>query len=454
MYVGAFLGVNAFTKYEKTIRKDLFVKGLPGWEIPHIVSLGPRVILGAQATFSIEAEGQLLTGASLNWPAFEATLDFVDSHKSTQSGWVPQVTRKFDAHGELTATAALGLPVTLSFGINILDGMFEKAVNLTDIPAITAEAKLEFDIGTSKNQFGGDDCQGIAWDIALTNEVRLDVPKSEGWKLYSWKQQDPMAKGCIGRTRPEEPTSSSASTSTSPVTSATPTPTPALECPAADGKTLVGTGANRSQYTVACNKDAQDSDLGSVTRDDFNQCINYCDTLPSCVGVAWGPSSKTCWPKYAFATQTVSSNPQDPRHVAFKPRPTGLLCPEANGKKFTDSGANKNEYSITCYKDAPGLDITWGWEDSFDSCMNWCGTNSQCVGVVYAPMRDDGINCWLKNGFPNMTPDPSPSTDPIHSAMTAPSLSIVSMFYADRDITSYAKGNVARGSQLVIDTNK
>lgn len=333
MYVGAFLGVNAFTKYEKTIRKDLFVKGLPGWEIPHIVSLGPRVILGAQATFSIEAEGQLLTGASLNWPAFEATLDFVDSHKSTQSGWVPQVTRKFDAHGELTATAALGLPVTLSFGINILDGMFEKAVNLTDIPAITAEAKLEFDIGTSKNQFGGDDCQGIAWDIALTNEVRLDVPKSEGWKLYSWKQQDPMAKGCIGRTRPEEPTSSPASTSTSPVTSATPTPTPALECPAADGKTLVGTGANRSQYTVACNKDAQDSDLGSVTRDDFNQCINYCDTLPSCVGVAWGPSSKTCWPKYAFATQTVSSNPQDPRHVAFKPRPTGLLCPEANGKK-------------------------------------------------------------------------------------------------------------------------
>lgn len=263
-----------------------------------------------------------------------------------------------------------------------------------------------------------------------------------------------MAKGCIGRTRPEAPTSSSASTSTSPVTSATPTPTPALECPAADGKTLVGTGANRSQYTVACNKDAQDSDLGSVTRDNFNQCINYCDTLPSCVGVAWGPSSKTCWPKYAFATQSVASNPQDPRHVAFKPRPTGLLCPEANGKKFTDSGANKNEYSITCYKDAAGADITWGWEDSFDSCMNWCGTNSQCVGVVYAPMRDDGINCWLKNGFPNMTPNPSPSTDPIHSAMTAPSLSIVSMFYADRDITSYAKGNVARGSQLVIDTNK
>ncbi|KAH6633380.1 hypothetical protein C7974DRAFT_170427 [Boeremia exigua] len=364
MYVGAFLGVNAFTKYEKTIRKDLFVKGLPGWEIPKIVSLGPRVILGAQATFSIEAEGQLLTGASMNWPAFEATLDFVDSKKSTQSGWVPQVTRKFDAHGELTATAALGLPVTLSFGINILDGRFEKAVNLTDIPAITAEAKLEFDVGTSKNQFGGDDCQGIAWDIALTNELRIDIPDSEGWKLGQWKPAT-LAKGCIGRTRPEEPASSSSAlpSSTTPATSTTPTPTPT-------------------------------------------------------------------------------------------PTPTGLSCPSADGKKFTDNGSSHKEYTIVCNKDAAGADLTWGYRDSFESCMNWCGTSTQCVGIVYAPKRTDGVTCWLKNGYPTMYNNPSPLTDPIHSAMTVqPVLSIISMFYADRDITSYARQNVARGTQLVIDTN-
>lgn len=365
MYVGAFLGVNAFTKYEKTIRKDLFVKGLPGWEIPKIVSLGPRAILGAQATFSIEAEGQLLTGASLTWPAFQAHLDFVDSRQSSQSGWVPQVNRKFDAHGEITATAALGLPVTLSFGINILDGRFEKAVNLTDIPAITAEAKLEFDVGTSKNQFGGDDCQGIAWDIALTNEVRIDVPNSEGWKLGQWKPAT-LAKGCIGRTRPETPTSS---------TSALPTST-------------------------------------SVTS--------------------------------TSATSTSAT-----------PTPTTLTCPSAEGKKFTDSGSNKNEYTVVCNKDSPGADITWGFRDSLESCMNWCGTNSQCVGIVYAPKRTDGVTCWLKNGRPALVSNPSPSLDPIHSAMTvAPTLSIISMFYADRDITSYARSNVARGSQLVIDTNK
>lgn len=56
LYAGVFLGVKAFTEYENSIRKDLFVKGLPGWEIPKIVSLGPRAILAAQAKFSVEAE--------------------------------------------------------------------------------------------------------------------------------------------------------------------------------------------------------------------------------------------------------------------------------------------------------------------------------------------------------------------------------------------------------------
>ena len=453
MYVGAFLGVNAFTKYEKTVRKDLFVKGLPGWEIPKIVSLGPRVILGAQATFSIEAEGQLLTGASLNWPAFQATLDFVDSSKSTQSGWTPQVTRKFDAHGELTATAALGLPVTLSFGINVLDGRFEKAVNLTDIPAITAEAKLEFDVGTSKNQFGGDDCQGIAWDVALTNELRIDVPNSEGWKLNGWKSP-PLAKGCIGRTRPEAPESSSSvpTTSTIPTTSATSTPI-ALTCPAAEGKSFTGTGANKNQYTIACNRDAQNSDLGSVTLNTFDECMNYCDTLPTCVGVAWGPIVKRCWPKNAWATQSVASNPVDPRHVAFVPKTTVLTCPTADGKTFTGTGSNKNRYTISCDRDARnsdlGLPVT---VTTFDDCMNYCDKMAGCVGVAWGPTVN---KCWPKNAWATQNVI-NPNEEPRHVAFIPKpvTLSILSMFYADRDITSYAKQNVARGSQLVIDTNR
>lgn len=200
---------------------------------------------------------------------------------------------------------------------------------------------------------------GIEWDIALTNELRIDVPGTEGWKLNGWKSP-PLAKGCIGRKRIEAPESST-TTSTISATSTTATPTPT---------------------------------------------------------------------------------------------PTGLQCPDANGKTYIDSGAQKKEYTVTCNKDAAGADLTWDYRPSMETCMDWCGTVSTCVGIVFAPKRTD-INCWLKSGYPAMMTNPSPETDPIHSSMTVqPTFTILSMFYADRDITNYAKQNVARGSQLVIDTNK
>lgn len=296
---------------------------------------------------------------------------------------------------------------------------------------------------------------GIEWDIALTNELRIDVPGTEGWKLNGWKSP-PLAKGCIGRKRIEAPESSS-STSTMPATSTIPKPTPTptdLQCPTADGRTFTGTNANKNKYTISCNRDARYSDLGPVARNTFDECMNYCDTLPACVGVAWGPTIKTCWPKMAFATQNVILPNEEPRHIAFIPQPAGLQCPDANGKTYTDSGAQKKEYTVVCNKDAAGADITWSYRPSFETCMDWCGTVSSCVGIVFAPKRTD-TNCWLKNGWPALIPNPSPFTEPIHSSMTVqPTFTILSMFYADRDITSYAKQNVVRGSQLVIDTNK
>jgi len=179
LYAGAFIGINAFAQWEKTVKEPLLVRNLAGWEIPHIVSLGPRLILEAMATVSIEATGQLYTGVSLEWPAFEATLDFVDSSKSTKSGWTPIVTKAFEVHGSVEAKAALGLPVTLNFGIDILDGLWGKGVNLTDIPAVTASAEFSIDYEEDGSvTIGNEECQGVSWEIALTNEVSLSLPPS------------------------------------------------------------------------------------------------------------------------------------------------------------------------------------------------------------------------------------------------------------------------------------
>ena len=124
------------------------------------------------ATVSIEATGQLYTGVSLTWPSFEANLDFLDSSKSTKSGWTPEVEQAFNVNGNIEAKAALGLPVTLNFGIDIFDGFWHKGVNLTDTPAITASAEfsIEYEAGGDV-VIGNEECQGVSWEIALTNEV-------------------------------------------------------------------------------------------------------------------------------------------------------------------------------------------------------------------------------------------------------------------------------------------
>lgn len=306
MYAGVFLGVNAFAQWEKTVRKDLFVKGLPGWSIPGIVSLGPRLILGAQATFSVEAEGQLITGASLNWPDFRATLDFVDSSKSSQSGWTPELTKRFDAHGEITAKAALGLPVTINFGINILNGLIDKGVNLTDIPAITAEASLEVSYVDGEAQFGSDECAGIDWEIALTNELRLDISDHAGFTLNEWSSPA-LASGCIGIDR----SSSGGGVDDTPTTPTLPAEEDtSLKCPAADGTTY--TDLNANTYVVKCSTDIPGNDMAASRQTNVDECMNWCGTITGCTGVSfvmdWREDQNNCYAKSLIGSQISTTN--------------------------------------------------------------------------------------------------------------------------------------------------
>ncbi|EOD43076.1 putative Apple protein [Neofusicoccum parvum UCRNP2] len=351
MYAGVFLGVNAFTQWEKTVRKDLFVKGLPGWSIPGIVSLGPRLILAAQATITVEAEGQILTGASLNWPNFQATLDFVDKSHSSQSGWTPDITKKFEAHGEVTATAALGLPVIVNFGINILNGVFEKGINLTDFPAITAEASFEVDAGTDKNQVGSDECEGIDWDISLTNELRLDVSDGPGFTLKQWASPA-LASGCIGSSR---------------------------------------------------------------------------DTAEE------------------EATTTSSSAAAEPTVEDLS-----LKCPAADTTTYTD--ASLNTYTIKCHTDAAGNDLASSLQTTFDDCIGFCGTTSGCAGVAYIPSRKTTDNCYAKSAIGTTGSDASAGYEIDLAVMNNP-FTILSMIYADRDITALATSNIVKGNTLVINAN-
>ncbi len=305
MYVGLYIGVNAFAKWEKSWEKEILEKGLPGWSIPHIITLGPKITLSGKATIGVEAEGQLLTGASLTWPAFEATLDFAHPDKSTQSGWTPQLDHVFQTHGGVTATAALGLPVSLWFGIDILDGLFKEGVALVDTPAVVGEATLEVNVGTQENSFGND-CAGIAWDIKLTNEVTLEVDKGPTFHLKDWASPA-LAEGCIGYTPASGSSStttsaSSPSTTTATTTSQTAVPTvPAgtITCPTYNNQ--VYTDSNGNRWSIQCNHDYMYYDTQHTWVATMNDCMSWCAAQSNCANVAWqdnvpaGGEQTNCW---------------------------------------------------------------------------------------------------------------------------------------------------------------
>ncbi|GAB1319992.1 hypothetical protein MFIFM68171_10202 [Madurella fahalii] len=288
MYVGMYLGVNAFAQWEKGWEKELFSKGLPGWSIPGIVTLGPKIILSAKAMVGVEAEGQILTGASLTWPGFEATLDMVHPERSSKSGWTPEIDRTFQVRGGVTATASVGLPVKLWFGIDILNGVFKKGAALVDTPALTGTAEFEINAGTDENSVGSDGCLGIAWDIALTNEVTLEIDDGPEWTLHEWASPA-LAEGCIGWDQPEEPEL--------PDLPDLREDNGLLKCPQANGQ--VYTDDKGNQWQIKCNSDYMYYDTVQTWTNTMEECMSWCAGQGNCAGVSYGvdgPGAQVnCW---------------------------------------------------------------------------------------------------------------------------------------------------------------
>ena len=135
-----------------------------------------------------------------SWPNFAANLNLLNPSASTQSGFVPQVTRIFNATGTLSASAALGLPLGIAFGIDLLAGRYSKTIALIDTPAIEADATFTANHqsinGVSSVSIGDGTCPGVSWSIGLTNKLELDVLNLRTYQLYNWASP-PLADGCI-----------------------------------------------------------------------------------------------------------------------------------------------------------------------------------------------------------------------------------------------------------------
>ncbi|GAM85471.1 hypothetical protein ANO11243_034780 [Dothideomycetidae sp. 11243] len=240
---GLYIGIDAYAQWQRTFTHPVATVGLPGLEIPDIVAIGPYIEIAVQAGLNISAEGQLLMGADLDWSSIAVVLDAVDHSQSYASGFTPSLSQEITLTGDVTAVVSLGLPISLAFGVNLLNGKWDKALKLVNTPAIAAVAtySIEEDASATVLSNGttitnhtttvnnGDDCKGIEWSIELTDDTELNLFDLDNYQLHWW-QSSALASGCIEK-KAKSASSSTTTTTTTQTTIASTTPSPVIPTP-------------------------------------------------------------------------------------------------------------------------------------------------------------------------------------------------------------------------------
>ncbi|KAI4852756.1 hypothetical protein E4T44_01278 [Aureobasidium sp. EXF-8845] len=395
LYAGVFVGVNAFAAYEKNINKDLINKGLPTLSILGIAVLGPKVTVSLDSHLRVQAAGQMLVGASLNWPKIHANLDLLDKSKSTQTGFTPEIVKKFDAWGDVTAEASLSLPVTLFFGVDILNGKYQKGVSLVNTPVVTASAELaiaaSYGTGASNSITSSTGCFGIKYNIGLSNNLAVHLLDINTVTLLDYKRPN-LADGCLGRAVPTvKRTSSSLATPTS-TEEATPDPTDYAGSSTPTDDAGAGSSDGGDDGSAATTTDSGDSPAptdagGQATTPDAGSAQTTTD-----------PGSGQTSANAVSTTQTSSSSTTS----IAAPTPSALKC----GDYYTTSDGTY--WQVQCGFDWPGRDIMHTPYSNLSSCIDACSDyGSSCAGVIWVQRGQDAQNCWLKSSTPNKGSIPS-----------------------------------------------
>jgi hypothetical protein len=169
------LGVDAAIQFTHNVHYDLFSMGLPGLSFG-VISIGPRVEVGANVGLEASASGKLLVGAEMGLQNAVARLDFKDSDKTDVSGFDPNFIPTFEAEGRIKASASLGLPVGIHVGIKI--AMFDISAGIVDEPSIKATAEVAAKVSLGEDGLEGgfvdvNGCPGIHGQISWRNKLDL-----------------------------------------------------------------------------------------------------------------------------------------------------------------------------------------------------------------------------------------------------------------------------------------
>ena len=213
MRAGLQLGMTAFVKYSKQYSETIDKQQLFGFGIAGLITIGPYILVGVDASVDISATGQLLIGATAEWEDVSTTLDFLDpgSSKAPQ-GFKPVFHRVAEAKGELDIHAHVGLTLAVGIEASALFGLLSADAGVQLVPGVGADAKMEISASIADNGTITVDphgsCYGVAWNIYFDTKLQAFVKVNDD---YKWGPQDlinpiniPLAAGCIGFTKPDD----------------------------------------------------------------------------------------------------------------------------------------------------------------------------------------------------------------------------------------------------------
>lgn len=146
-------GIDAHAELTKNFPFPIAQTGIPGFSVSGLFTIGPEIALAAEVDLGISLAGQVLAGIKMTIANFSANVDLVDGSDSLAQGFTPQFEKIFEAKAEISATAGLGLPLSIGVVIDIPLIKFTKTISLTEKPVV--EATFKYAASTSCGGIGG-----------------------------------------------------------------------------------------------------------------------------------------------------------------------------------------------------------------------------------------------------------------------------------------------------------
>lgn len=128
------------------MKAQIFSEGIPSFSVPDVFEVGPFLNVDVSFNLGVSSSENLEAGVNYALPNASAHLDLVskDPNASHWDEWTPTTDETFNmSTSQIDLNATFGVPISLSLGINILDGKFNQNISNTETPNIQLDTSLK-----------------------------------------------------------------------------------------------------------------------------------------------------------------------------------------------------------------------------------------------------------------------------------------------------------------------